>query len=193
MRKKRPTTISQIAQIESIQVPEIGSVKSMSSLKRSMSRKMSKLRKQLHQAKREYESLRYPDDLAADVMGQLHPPVANSSHWMRIFAIAAGLLLAASAVFVAINRPSDKNIAQHDPESAVVDPTVNVAVDPKMPANPNDITPEANPDQVATNQTIDGSDPDESTSGESTTEEYVALSPAFLASAEQTSMSIVRV
>jgi hypothetical protein len=78
---------------------------------------MSELRKQLQQAKQQYESLRYQGDLAAEALPK---PTANRS--LRLIA-AAGALAAAAVVVVALwtslNPPAKTDVAKVNDEEIV--------------------------------------------------------------------------
>ena len=139
-------------------------------------RSMSKLRKQLQQANRDYSALRYPGDLSADVLDQMSPPVR--SHWIRNVAIAAGVALAATAAFVAFNRT----------DRSSTNGTNSVVVDPKSTPSPNEL-PSSNANEPVTIAQDDSRNGIESADG--VVEESWALSPTQVASAEESSMSIV--
>lgn len=95
---------------------------------------MSKLRKQLQDARRDYDAQRYPGDLAADVLGQVAPARSRAtvsrshattfrSHWVRNLALAAGLAVAATVAIVVVNRDTrTSEVAKHDPVVEAVDP-----------------------------------------------------------------------
>lgn len=78
---------------------------------------MSELRKQLQQAKQQYETLRYQGDLAADVLPK------PSTNWSLRLIAAAGALAAAAVVVVALwtsfNPPAKTDVAQADDADVV--------------------------------------------------------------------------
>lgn len=91
---------------------------------------MSKLRKQLQQARTEYESLRYRGDLAAEVLGQVAP---TRSHWVRNLSIAAALALVATAGIVLMSRQAPTTeLADNLPGTKSTEP---VNVDPTDPGD----------------------------------------------------------
>lgn len=90
---------------------------------------MSKLTKQLQQAKGEYESLRYRGDLASDLPAK---PAQARSHRVRNLAVAAALALLATAGIVFMNRPAPSTelaTTTHVPTDPVVG-VDSVPVDP---------------------------------------------------------------
>ncbi len=137
---------------------------------------MSKLREQLQQAKSEYNSLRYPGDLAADVLDQLAPP-RQSSAWKRTLAIAALLALVATVAIVIVKRSGEHDMAQKP--TTPIDPTVRVATNPeKTPAVPDVLSPgTSDKDAVATNA--------------ETIEEKITLVPGQSVVTEETAVSFV--
>ncbi len=96
---------------------------------------MSELRKQLRGFAREYAELRYPGDLAADILRR-----QSRSRWMRWAAPLTMAVAAAVAVAVLLHRPDVvvRPVSGPEPE-AVADVTMELLA-PETPGLPGEAT-----------------------------------------------------
>lgn len=94
---------------------------------------MTPLRKQLQQAAAEHRSLRYPGDLAIDVLEHHHRPILRRILWVG--GLTATALAAAIALMVLLHRPPPGTIGTQ-PE--VEQPLAQFVV-PAMPEMPEGV------------------------------------------------------
>jgi hypothetical protein len=102
---------------------------------------MTDLRQQLQRAKTEYENLRYPGDLAGDVL-----PATAGRIWPRIATFAAVAVAAVVAVAIWLNTPAhpqNQQVVIGTPKAVPVTPVAPKAPDVSVANNTTEeVTPE---------------------------------------------------
>ncbi len=106
---------------------------------------MSDLRKQLREFQDDYASLKYPGDLAADVMGKSQQ--SKGGGWVKLAVGIAAAMTLAGLVWVGLDRQSPPEIAGNPPEMTTpaetliaTDDHATVAVPTLIAAKPAETT-----------------------------------------------------